>query len=93
MILTSTTLSRAAKANISAHETTPLHWVSSLAFALSITSNPRRLGLFAGESFSAVFEEVESMRIEASQPCKHKTLTLFTIHQRMKGLIEHITYS
>lgn len=70
MLLTIATLSLAAKANISAHDTTPLHWDSSLVFALSMTSNPRRLGLFAGESFSAVFEEVESMRTDPSQPWK-----------------------
>lgn len=70
LLLTISKLSLAAKANISAHDTTPLHSVSSLVFASSMTSNPRRLGLFTGESFSAVFEEVESMRMDPSQPCR-----------------------
>lgn len=61
-------LSLAAKATISAHDTTPLQIDSSLALALSMTSNPRRLGLFAGASFSAVFESVESISTDASQP-------------------------
>jgi hypothetical protein len=53
---------------MSAHETIPLHTSSSLALALSITSNPLRLGLLAGESFSAVFEGVESRSTDASHP-------------------------
>lgn len=61
-------LSLAAKATISAHETIPLHAASSLVFALSMTSKPLKLGLFAGESFSAVFEGVESISTDASQP-------------------------
>ena len=67
-MLTISMLSLAANASISAHETTPLHVLSSIAFALSITSNPRRLGLLAGESFSAEFAGVVSMRTDASQP-------------------------
>jgi hypothetical protein len=35
---------------------------------LSMTSKPRRLGLLAGESFSALFEGVESRSTDASQP-------------------------
>ncbi|KAF6137644.1 hypothetical protein GIB67_030536 [Kingdonia uniflora] len=66
--LTKTTLSLAANATISAQETTPLHTDSSLAFALSMMSNPRRLGLLAGESFSATLSDVESMSTEPSQP-------------------------
>ena len=67
--LTNSTLFLAANATISAQETTPLHMASSLALALSMTSNPRRvLGLFAGESFSAWFDGVESMSTDASQP-------------------------
>lgn len=61
-------LSLAANATISAHETTHLHTASSIAFALSMTSNPLKLGLFGGESFSAVFEVVESISTDASQP-------------------------
>ena len=53
---------------MSAHETIPGHTASSLALALSMTSYPRRLGLFAGESFSAVFVEVESSSTDASHP-------------------------
>lgn len=67
-LLTISMLSLAANARISAHETIPLHSVSSLAFALSMTSKPRRLGLLAGESFSALFEGVESRSTDASQP-------------------------
>ena len=55
-------------ATISAQETTPLDMASTLALALSMTSNPHRLGLFAGESFSALFDGVESMSTDASQP-------------------------
>ena len=67
-MLTISMLSLAANASISAHETTPPHDASTMVFALSMTSNPLRLGLLAGESFSAEFAEVESMRTEASQP-------------------------
>ena len=66
--LTNSTLSLAANATMSAHETIPLHSASSLALALSMTSYPLRLGLLAGESFSAVFEGVESSSIDASHP-------------------------
>jgi hypothetical protein len=52
---------------MSAHETVPLHTSSSLALALSITSNPLRL-LLAGESFSAVFEGAASRSTDASHP-------------------------
>ena len=70
-ILTISILSRAAKARMSAQETTPLHTASSLAFAASITSKPLRLGLLGGESFSAVFEGVESMSTDPSHPYFH----------------------
>lgn len=53
---------------MSAHDTIPLQTDSRAAFALSMTSNPRRLGLLTGESFSALFEEVESISTDASQP-------------------------
>ena len=68
--LTNSMLSLAAKAIISAHETVPSQTSSSLALALSITSYPLRLGLFAGESFSAVFVAVESKSTDASHPYK-----------------------
>ena len=61
-------LSLAANATISAQETTPLHMASIQALALSMTSNPRRLGSFAGESCSAEFPGVESMSTDVSQP-------------------------
>ena len=61
-------LSLAANATMSAQETTPLQMASSLALALSMTSNPCRLGLFGGESFSAVFDGVESMSTDPSHP-------------------------
>ncbi|KAL0923606.1 hypothetical protein M5K25_007667 [Dendrobium thyrsiflorum] len=67
-MLTNAMLSLAAKARISAQETVPLHAASSLAFALSITSKPLKLGLFTGESFSALFVGVESSRTDPSQP-------------------------
>ena len=69
LLLTIWKPSLAANAAISAQETTPGHAFSSLDFALSMTLNPRRLGLFAGESFSAVFEGVESIKTDPSQPC------------------------
>ena len=68
VFLTILMLSLAAKATTSAHETIPLHAASSLVFALSMTSKPLKLGLFAGESFSAVFEGVESISTDPSQP-------------------------
>lgn len=61
-------LSLAANAIISAQETTPLQTASTLAFALSITSYPLKLGLLANESFSAMLEGVESRIFDASQP-------------------------
>lgn len=68
IIFTSATLSLAAKATTSAQETTPGHMDSSRVFALSMTSKPRRLGLFIGESFSAVFPGVESIKTDPSHP-------------------------
>ncbi|KAK1277497.1 hypothetical protein QJS04_geneDACA015819 [Acorus gramineus] len=60
--------SRAAKARMSAQETVLLQAASTADFAESITSKPWRLGLFGGESFSAVLLAVESIRTEPSQP-------------------------
>lgn len=61
-------LSRAAKARMSAQETVCGQSDSSSVFAESMTSKPRRLGLFAGCSFSAGFSGVESRSTDASQP-------------------------
>ena len=67
-IRTSLMLSLEAKAMMSAHETTPLQLASSLVFALLMTSNPSRLGLLIKESFSGLFPDVKSKRIDPSQP-------------------------
>ncbi|WVZ96643.1 LOW QUALITY PROTEIN: hypothetical protein U9M48_042255 [Paspalum notatum var. saurae] len=74
-----TTLSRAAKARMSAQETTPGHCASTADLALSITLKKWRLGLFGGESFSAVLFAVESISTEPSQPCMKRH------HPREKG--------
>ena len=55
---------------MSAQETTPGQARSSAALAASMTSKPRRLGLFGGPSFSGCgLAGVGSSRTEASQPC------------------------
>ncbi|CAA6656115.1 unnamed protein product [Spirodela intermedia] len=53
---------------MSAQDTTPLHFFSSLALTSSMISNPSTLGLLMGESFSATFFEVELISIDPSQP-------------------------
>lgn len=65
--LTKTTESLAAMVNISAHETTPLHWFSTAVFMESITSYPLAELLLASENFSL---SVPSNRIDASHPCQ-----------------------
>ncbi|KAH0462202.1 hypothetical protein IEQ34_009777 [Dendrobium chrysotoxum] len=64
--------SRAAKATMSAQETVLGHLASTADLAASITSKPRKLGLFGGASFSAVLLAVESISTEPSQPCMMK---------------------
>lgn len=66
---TKRTLSLAANASISAHETVPLQTLSRRFFALSMTSNPLKLGLFGGALFSALLFAVESISTEPSAPC------------------------
>jgi hypothetical protein len=70
---TSAMLSLAAKASMSAHETTPEHAFSTRALMRSMTSNPRRLVL-GPAFFSAVLPVVESISTDASHPCaaRHK---------------------
>ena len=65
---TSARASRAAKARMSAQETTPKQACSSRVLALSITSNPRRLA-FGAASFSAWLPAVESSSTDPSHPC------------------------
>lgn len=71
LLLTSTTASLAARAKISAQETTPGHNASNAFFALSMTKNACKEP-FAGPSFSAVFLFTEFNKTEASQPCEIK---------------------
>lgn len=68
--LTRYTESRAATANISAHETTVfLQDLSTAALILSITSNPLIDPAFGTAVFSPVKVDVSSSRTEPSQPC------------------------
>lgn len=67
MINTRSTESRAANANMSAHETTPGHEASNCVFASSITSNPLNPP-FANAFLSA---EAPEIRIDPSQPWHH----------------------
>ena len=69
-VRTSARASRAAKARMSAQETTPKQACSSRVLALSITSKPRRLA-FGAASFSAWLPAVESSSTDASHPCLH----------------------
>ena len=63
-------LSRAAKATMSAQETVRGQLRSTAALAASITSKPRRLGLFGGASRSVLPPAGFTVRrTEASQPC------------------------
>lgn len=66
--LTKTVESRAARARISAHETTPGHTFSTASFMSSTTSNPRTEPLFGLAVFSPVNVELSSNRIDPSQP-------------------------
>ncbi|CAA7408801.1 unnamed protein product [Spirodela intermedia] len=66
-MITSATPSLAARATMSAHETTPGHAASTAALAVSITSNPSRLRLGIA-SFSARWPLVELSSTEPSQP-------------------------
>jgi hypothetical protein len=61
-------LSRAANAKMSAQETVCGHAASIADLAASMTSKPCKLGLFAGESFSAVLFAVELIKTEPSHP-------------------------
>lgn len=63
------TESLAAKARMSAQETTPGQAASSGVLISSITSKPES-DWFGTASFSAALFAVESMRTEASHPCK-----------------------
>ena len=60
-------LSRAANATMSAQDTVRAQLFSTAALAASITSKPRRLGLFGAASRSAV-PLADTSRTEASQP-------------------------
>ncbi|CAM0876164.1 unnamed protein product [Alopecurus aequalis] len=61
--------SRAAKARMSAQETTPGQAASTASLIASISSKPRRDGSFGGLSFSGVgLNGVGSRKMEASQP-------------------------
>ncbi|CAM0944525.1 unnamed protein product [Alopecurus aequalis] len=61
--------SRAAKASMSAHETTSGQAASTASLIASISSKPRRDGSFGGLSFSGVgLNGVGSRKMEASQP-------------------------
>jgi hypothetical protein len=66
--LTVTTESRAAIANISAHETTPGHTFSTADLILSITSNPLTEFRFGAAFFSPIKLDVSSRRMEPSHP-------------------------
>jgi len=69
LLLTATTESRAATANMSAQETIGFPHASSTACLISsTTSNPLADWKFAFEFFSLSIEDVESRRIEPSQP-------------------------
>lgn len=73
------TESLAAKATISAQETTPGQVFSRLVLTSSITSNPAR-DWFGIASFSALLFAVESSSIEPSQPCRSTYIYIYKIH-------------
>ena len=64
------TASLAANARMSAQETTPGHWASTVAFMSSMASKPFKVR-FGIESLSATLLAVEFSRTDASQPCNH----------------------
>lgn len=66
--LTATTASLAARATMSAQETTPGQRASTCLFMSSMTSNPRREFLFPKASFSPFGP---SRSTEASHPCRY----------------------
>lgn len=61
-------LSRAANARMSAQETVCGHTASIADLAVSMMSKPCKLGLFAGESLSAVLFAVVLIKTEPSHP-------------------------
>lgn len=71
MKLTKRTESLEAMANISAQDTTPLHWLSTAAFIVSRTSNPLAEFRLAKANFSL---SLPSNSTDASQPYKKKTI-------------------
>lgn len=66
-IITRETASLAASAKISAQETTPGHFASNSALAVSITAKPSKLRLGLA-SFSARLVAVEFNNTDPSQP-------------------------
>jgi len=72
MVHTKFTACWAAMVSISAHETVLGHAVSTAAFILSITGNPRAEFAFGAASFSVRKDVVLSNRIDASQPYTNK---------------------
>lgn len=67
---TKLTLSRAARARMSAHETVALQDASTWLLIVSMTSNPRAEFTFGPAFFSPVKVEVSSSKIEPSHPYK-----------------------
>ena len=82
--VTKSTASRAAKASMSAHETTPGHKASICDLASSITSNP--LNPRFGKAFLS--EEDPAINTEPSQPCK-RTLMLWVHVDYWQYLYKH----
>ena len=66
--LTKLTEASAARARISAQETTPGQTYSTVILIASITSKPRRELLFGGASFSLTIAVLLSSKTDPSQP-------------------------
>jgi len=89
--ITKSTASRAAKASMSAHETTPGHKASICDLASSITSKP--LNPRFGKAFLSA--EDPAINTEPSQPCKRTLMLLvrvdyWQLYKHAKGGGEYI---
>ena len=72
-MLTKLTDASAARARISAHETTPGQAFSNAVLMLSTTLKPRAEFMFGRAFFSLWMVDVPSSRSDPSQPCMQKT--------------------
>lgn len=82
---------RVARVMMSAHDTVEGHADSRFSFTSSIRSNPRTKS-FVSDSFSALLDVVEFIRMDASQPCSSKLTKLFVNYFSCELLLVQIAW-